>query len=265
MAKTIVIPDADYSANKLDKVSFGGSVPCTGIELNESSYSLSDYDPVTVGYVVTPNNTTDNVVITSSDTDVVIIEDGKIKAVGLGTATITATCGNFSDTATVFVAIVYDENYVGAARTKLDTSFTPNIVQSSKWSKFFTACGNGESETTYESVEAATPPGKLHGIKLPKNTAKIKVGRSEYTGGWFSSYEGYVVFTKDEHSGNNSFPTSIKPISQEEIYLKTTAEYVLNVPSGADSVFVSVEFSSTPSDFDADIATTGFTIAFLAE
>lgn len=265
MSKTIVIPNANYSANKLDKVSFGGSVPCTGIELSESSYSLSDYEPVTVEYTVTPNDTTDNVVITSSDTDVAIIENGKVKAVGLGVATITATCGEFSDTATVSVAIVYATNYVGRARTSIGTDFTPQIVQVSSYSKYFTACGKGEQQTVYESLPTSTSLDYQHGIKLPKNTSKIKISRGEYMSGWFSNNDCFVVFAKDEHSGNNTFPTSIKPISQELVNLKTTAERIISVPENADSMFVSPEFSSVPADFDADIATTGFTIAFLAE
>lgn len=262
MAKTIVIPNADYSANKLDKVSFDG-VPCTGIALSESPFSLSDYVPVEIEYTVTPSDTTDVVLLTSSDTDVAVIENGCVKAVGIGTATITATCGECSDSAVVTVDIAYIANYVGAAKSIINTSYDPNVVVSSKWGKFFTACGSGDQQTTYQSVESANPPGPLKGIKLPKNTARVRISRLADKGGWFNNYESFVTFTKDEHSGNNTFPTSIKPISQETMYLKTTAEYVFSVPSGADSMFVAVEFGSAPSDWDADIETVGFKIEFL--
>ena len=262
MAKTLVIPNADYSANKLDKVSFDG-IPCTGIELSESSFSLSDYVPVEIEYTVTPSDTTDVVLLTSSDTDVAIIENGCVKAVGLGTATITATCGEFSDTAVVSVDIAYTANYVGAAKSSINESYSPLVVVSSKWGKFFTACGYGDQQTTYQSVPSAEPPGYLNGIKLPKNTARVKISRSADKSGWFNNYESFVTFTKDEHSGNNTFPTSIKPISQETMYLRQTAEYIFPVPSGADSMFVSIEFSSAPADWDAEIATTGIKIEFL--
>ena len=262
MAKTLIILGADYSANKLDKVSFDG-VPCTGIALSESSFSLSDYVPVEIEYTVTPSDTTDAVVLSSSDTDVAVIENGYVKAVGIGTATITATCGECSDSAVVTVDIAYIANYAGAAKSATNDSYDPLVIVSSKWSRFFTACGSGAQQTTYQTVESATPPGALKGIKLPKNTARVKISRSADKGGWFNNYESFVTFAKDEFSGNNSFPTSIKPISQETMYLKTTAEYVFPVPSGADSMYVSVEFGSAPSDWDADIETVGFKIEFL--
>lgn len=265
MAKTIVISEANYAANALDKVTFAGNIPCTGIELDESSYSLTDYTPVEVAYTLTPADTTDPVVWTSSDENVVTVEDGEITAVGLGTATITVSCGNFSDTATVSVSIGYIPNYVGAARSNIDPYADPQIIATSKYSKYFTAAGTGAQQTTYVSVGTNDPPIILNGIKLPKNTAKIKVSRSADKGGWFSANEHLVVFAKDEFSGNDTFPDSIKPISKEEISLKTTAEYLISVPSGADSVFISIEFSSVPSDFEDDIATTGFAIEFLAE
>ena len=105
MAKTIVIKNADFSTNAVEKVTLiTETIPCTGITLDNDSLSI-----VTTGntgsLVATPapSDTTDSVVWTSSDSDVATVSGGIVTATGVGSATITATCGSYSASATVTV------------------------------------------------------------------------------------------------------------------------------------------------------------------
>jgi hypothetical protein len=78
-------------------------VACTGITLSESSISFANGNPVTLVATVEPENTTDEVTWETSDETVAVVGDGNVYPVGVGTATITATCGY--QTATCSVAV----------------------------------------------------------------------------------------------------------------------------------------------------------------
>ena len=93
MAKTLIIKGASFTENKLDTVAFD-SVPCTGITLDSDSMSFTSYgQEINIGYTLTPSNTTDVPSVVSNNENIVIISDGKAKAIGVGTTTITITCG----------------------------------------------------------------------------------------------------------------------------------------------------------------------------
>lgn len=113
MAKTLVIKNADFSANALDTVSFG-TIDCTGITLDNNTLSFADLEVTgTLTATVTPSNCTDTVYWTSSDTTIASVSDGVVTSHRLGTVTITATCGNYTATCTVTIAL----NYVDATNT----------------------------------------------------------------------------------------------------------------------------------------------------
>lgn len=105
MAKTLIIKGANFQTNKLDTVFFD-EIPCTGISIEETA-SIAILDgTATLTPTLTPENTTDPVVWSSSNTDIVSVSDGVITAHRYGTATITATCGEYSDTCVVTVSAV---------------------------------------------------------------------------------------------------------------------------------------------------------------
>lgn len=112
MAKTLVIPGASYSANALDHVTIGDAVPCTAVTLSDSTATVSNLSggSVTLTATLTPVNTTDTLSWSTSDSSVATVSNGVISAVGLGTATITATCGSCSATCTVTTRIFFVDN-----------------------------------------------------------------------------------------------------------------------------------------------------------
>ena len=262
MAKTLVIAGADYSANKLEKVTLG-SIPCTGISLAESSYTITDYDPVDIEYTLTPSDTTDLVSFVSSDTDVVAIEDGKIKVVGIGTAIITATCGSCTDTASVAVNLEYipDVNFgmynhsEGMKYVSNGSSVTNRIL----------CMGTDQQEGEYISVPGSSGYNAPV-IKLPKNTASITISFDTVT----KLYDGdapLVYWMKDESCGEAG------ALADGALFVEKTEEYnayrvpekSFNVPSGADSFLYFFRLASsagtgeTPESLIGDV---GFGITF---
>lgn len=83
------------------------TVPATSITLNQNSlflYSNTTPNTATLTATVEPADSTDTVSWSSSNNDVVTVENGVVKAVGNGTAAITATAGEYSATCEVTVA-----------------------------------------------------------------------------------------------------------------------------------------------------------------
>lgn len=81
-------------------------VPLTGISLSNTSFSMFTGDSKELTVTYKPSNTTDNksVTWTTSDKSVATVTNGKITAIGVGTATITAKVGAFTATCTVTVS-----------------------------------------------------------------------------------------------------------------------------------------------------------------
>lgn len=116
MAKTLVIPNASYSSVALDTVEWasGGDVPCTGIELNNTAPTFEKVgDMVQLTATLTPSNTTDTLSWASSNDNVASVEAGLITIHGIGTATITATCGSASATVTIAQTSIKPQYGVG--------------------------------------------------------------------------------------------------------------------------------------------------------
>ena len=68
-------------------------IPATAIELSETSLEIEQYKQATLTATLEPANATTEIVWTSSDEKIVIVDNGQLNAVGVGTATITASAG----------------------------------------------------------------------------------------------------------------------------------------------------------------------------
>ena len=79
-------------------------VPCTALVIDKSSMTFSSGTPQTITATVAPENTTDEVVWSTSDSTVSTVKDGVVYPRGNGSATITATCGSISQTCSVTVS-----------------------------------------------------------------------------------------------------------------------------------------------------------------
>lgn len=80
------------------------AVECTGIALDKTELTFSGVGTQTLAATVTPDDCTDVIVWNSDNDAVATVEDGVVTAVGNGSATITATCGNYSANCSVTVS-----------------------------------------------------------------------------------------------------------------------------------------------------------------
>lgn len=243
MAKTLVIKGADYSANSLDKVMLG-DIPCEGISLDESSYSIKNTDPVEIGFTVTPANTTDLIEWESSNTDVVTVEDGILTIVGIGTATVTVSCGEFSDSAQIDVELSYIPNF----KFYIIGDESASFLSCSELGTRLSAFGTGSQEGQYKVLESDGKATNQPVIVLPKNTNYVEIS-VDTTSALYNGNEMHLYWAKDEWCEVAYQPEGALKISSEPDYNgRTYPQKTFAVPSGADSMVFCARLNSTPAE-----------------
>ena len=251
MSKALIIPGADFSANRLTVIAFD-AVPCTGISLSSNSQSFTAAGATaTITATLTPANTTDVLSWSSSNNSVATVDGGVITSVGAGSATITATCGE--QTATVSVSVVLDPAFivVGGFNARLggggvyneNTDHTGTnagkygiIVASDTDTslKAWDRSGHGQYEGDYSFVPIKIPSGAkritLKYVGTPSVSFKTRFLFCDST----QSPSGYSGVKCVDGKGNNQWDQST-----------AVTEYTATIPdiSGLDSFGVCVYMS----------------------
>lgn len=266
MAKTLIIKNANFAENKLATVTFNADpVPCEGIAFDTSTYTITDYDTVAVNYNVSPVDTTDPITWMSSNTSVATVANGVITPVGLGTTTITATCGNFSASATVTVAFAYDANYQfyqtvnASGKAYLSASYVRSRLS---------AFGTGEQAGDY-NIPDSTSGGSaiLYPIKIPQNATRIRVTLTVGTN-FYNAADSAIHWLSNEPCGDSSLPNAALYVESTLFNPRSGTPLTVDIPSGADSFVVYFKLSSKQAnDVVADdfANASGITIEFLTE
>lgn len=255
MSKALVIGGADFSANKLDTVSLLTPVPCTGIALNVSAVSFTKFHEVaTLTANVTPVDTTDTVIWASSDTDVVEVVGGVLTAVGVGTATVTATCGNHSATCTVTAKVIYEESELYRANGYgiIASPWNSNRMSAEANSLYgaFAIGTNvlGNKPLVYNGL--TTLGQNVYPIPLPKKASSMKIVSPDSTGTHTNAI--YVYFTDSTTNQSYSSAEGAAMVSNSSIDSPGT-QVTLNLTeldASVDSFTFSFRCSSgnTPAD-----------------
>ncbi|MDE6300738.1 MAG: leucine-rich repeat protein [Muribaculaceae bacterium] len=108
-SKPLYVPEASVEAYKTstewEKFTNINPVFATGIVLNQSELILPVGGSETLVATVTPENATDEIIwsVNADPAGCVTVENGKVTAIALGTATVTATCGEVSVTCSVSI------------------------------------------------------------------------------------------------------------------------------------------------------------------
>ena len=184
MGKALVIQDVDFSANKLDTVTILERIPCTSISLSQNSLSFTKLTTISLTSTLTPSNTTDAVLWTSSDETIATVSNGAVTSVGLGTATITATCGSHSATCEVTVAVNLTTVDLSGAFSKLVGTTRTNFENGRDYANLT----NGTAKNAVIASPDATPTGYgafsgdglpstvMYPIRIPNNATSVTVG-----------------------------------------------------------------------------------------
>lgn len=263
MGKALILKNGvDFSANAVAAISFA-DIPCTGITFAQDTYTVSGYDAVTVGYTVTPSDTTDNVIWTSSDDSVVSISNGVMTINGIGTCTITATCGEFTATATVTVDIVCVPNW----DFRMLNQSGDIVSYGAKNYSRLTAFGIGNQASTYDLPRTtADYTESPYAIKIPTNTAKVRISRSSDKGKSFYNGNSHVFYWLQDVSSGESFPSSAKYLSTENFSPQSNAVTEITVPTDADCFTFVTRFTTaytSTDDANTVASSLGLTIEFV--
>ena len=179
MGKALVIPDCSF-VHTIGQVTFM-DVHCTSISLDVDTLTIPETGTATILPVVTPENTTDVIVWTSSDDTVASVASGIVTANAEGTATITATCGNYS--ASCVVTVTTNKAFVkgGNMFSVLVASHTLQEYAILAAAVSGRGIGFGSSTGTYKVLATTTDIEKDNGYEniypypIPNGSTKIHV------------------------------------------------------------------------------------------
>ena len=249
MAKNaLVLKGTDFSTNKLTTVTIvdGGDIPCTALALDESSKTVTALVDFTLTATKTPADTTDSLQWSSSDTDVATVSDGVVTVVGIGTATITATCGQQTATCVVDASEFTMTVTYGFFEWQNLSSY-PNLYgyKTSKRKLLAHALTGNKllKNQTYDTTERfpiLLPPG-AEVVKVTYGS-DMKAGTIDF--GWIDS----ETSPYPPQYPNNASCVSLDQTHSSANNAATTSTY--EKPSGADSFAVtlvtnSVDFADT--------------------
>ena len=253
MSKALVIKGANFSANKVTTITFTESKPCTGITLDKASVSVNYGSTDTLVATITPADATDVVSWASSDTSVATVSNGTVTAIKAGTATITATCGNFSATCTVTVSAILSGVNLSGTRLAGDT-----VYDGKKGMNYLNAEANKGAivcESGGLSLYGTYNDTKYYPFILPTGTTGIKI---TITNSAITPYRIALFSSTSPVEGATTACQCIKWFTPTDM-IKTGDEYTFNIPSydglpTIDSIAFSFVSSVTPftdSDFQS--------------
>ena len=151
---TIIVTTADGGKTATCTVNVAPSyVAVSEVSLNHSTLELLEGESSTLSATILPEKATNkNVIWTSSDTSVIIVDNGKVTAIKEGTATITVTTEDGNKSATCEVTVLHDE-YNDAI------VFADEIMKEVCVSAFDT---NGDGELSYKEAACVSDMTKVH-------------------------------------------------------------------------------------------------------
>lgn len=249
MGKALVIKNADFSANKVGTITFDIDIPCTGVSFSSSSIELSELGVASIGYTLTPTNTTDVVTIVSSDSSVVEVSGTEMNVVGIGTCTLTISCGSYSDQCDVTVAITENPIFTTAyaAVQQKDGSDIKGCVLSGSGKRITCAKYLSDTDFSNELFQVA-PNGVIPvnehfaPIPIPENTTTIHISADTLYNG---NHHSIVFFENTDNTFIQNQNTYTEILSVMDIPYttnagKTSINADITVPNGAKGYVITL-------------------------
>lgn len=247
----LVLKGMDFSTNKLTTVTLdgGSDKPCTALELSESSKTITALGDFVLTATKTPADTTDVLLWSTSDASVATVENGTVSVVGLGTVTITATCGNQTATCVVDATeITMDVDYGFFQRQGINNYPDLYAYATSKRELLIHSL---EGDSSVKTLKNQTTDATVrYPVMLPQNTGVVKLSYgSDMRAGTINF--GWIDSTTSSYPSNYPNVAALVDLdnSNSSKYNEAkTWEYV--VPEGADSFAISltplsVDYSET--------------------
>lgn len=180
MSKALVINGANFSENKVGTITFTAPIPCDGIVLSQDTAVIEAIgNTVTLNATITPQNTTDVVVWTSSNEDVATVTGGVVTTIGVGVATITVSCGEQIATCRITSKHIIDGIDLKAANGYAILTMSNDYVPlGSSYANGYRTYAQGQNILNgYKAFgigDSSYPDGLVYPIPLPKGASKIE-------------------------------------------------------------------------------------------
>lgn len=264
MSKALIIPNADFSENKLTTVTFG-TIPCTAISLSSNEETLTAIGgTVTLTATLTPANTTDTLSWESSDDSVVSVINGVLTALTVGEAVITATCGEQTATCSVSVNVIPDYVVDGAFnpyRTNNKTQCNINNMgtDNQEYKYGIIALDNSDvSARIVDCFNTSTGLFRLCPIPIVAGAKRIKIESSIMSGSTVLGFKTRALWfdsTKNSQTGNGAkcLGGLTSNSSWDQDSLSTT--HIIDIPddlTGLDSFAVGLIMSDWKMKYNTD-------------
>lgn len=264
MSKALVIKGANFATNKVETITIEEVIPCTGISITPTTVTFNTLNATQqITPTLTPNDTTETVYYESSNTDIITVSaSGLITCVGVGSATVTATCGNQSASCTITSAITINANTALTAVDLYnvggsDMSGGKDYISYYSSSKSRAYLSPDATESGYQAVSGASaipsPWDALYPIMLPGNTSKISVSAPS----GLKNHVNIILLDSTSHPTYSMSYKGAKALTNS-IEIKATMELELSSYSGYDSF--ALVFQTTGAD--SSTITGDVTIAF---
>ena len=249
MAKALVIKNADFEANRVAKVELSDLKPCTGISLDRSAISAASFADQKIIASVSPAGCTDPVTWASSDDQVATVSNGIVSIHGLGTATITAACGEHSSSCTVTVDNV-----------EITAGFRFGSLYAAGSNDFATATVPGNYKSIVYSDEVPLDTNRLRYARnasfvgdfnlapapLPSGVGSVELVSNDVSGVY------YILFYDSARHADNQ-PLVAKQMMKNAPSAPSNGivDSTYNVPSGADSYGISLTYKTQYTSEDS--------------
>lgn len=243
-AGTAVIAAKTVDGNKIASCEVTVVIPATEVVLNKTISVLEQGDTDTLTANVLPLNATDrNVIWTSSDDNIVSVDNGIITAKEPGSAVITARCGNVSAVCVVNVGVKYSANIeVGSVRDRAGETVTlPVSISNNPGIAAFSLTVNYDSsKLTPVSIEKGEALGDSG--ELTSNLQEGALDGDAVTAYWVDpeNFTGngemlLVTFTINEGTEDGEVPVEIS-YTLGDVTNQEYESVALNITNGAVNV-----------------------------
>ena len=275
MSRVLVIRGASFATNRLATITFDDNVPCTGISLNSNTISFTEWDETfQLTATLAPSNTTDNVTWSSSDDSVATVSsNGLVTSQNvIGTATITAQCGNYSATCSVSSVVTFSgsdllrKNDYGVVINASGTD-AAKFIGGSYYALVCYGLSNGLISDYEVAVNSSATIGEpMYSIPIPTNATTLKITLPDTTGTIIGSCDVSYHNAKAlqtsvsgvaacKYVGHKTYQSTSFGDSGTTLTVNLTSEK----PNEADSICLYIKAASSTS---ASVITDPITVAF---
>lgn len=195
MGYALKLPNVNFASVSIGKVNYVEEIPCTDITLSASTITVdSAEDTATLTASLTPSNTTDAVIWSSSDELVASVANGVVTVHGIGSAIITATCGEQSATCQVIQSSIKAEYPFLIIQDKYASTVAVSNEYILALSPDNAASTGGQAYHNVDSLRVRNSVNEVECVRVPYGSTKMRFGTTD--GNEHSINMVYIVDTE---------------------------------------------------------------------